>query len=1318
MDKLILDLYVDLDKTLEELFELTGIKEEELLENIYCHKETLYSQNSYSLTGSYTKKQIDFLFKKINEDRHIFQAVNLDNPNFETILKSSRQELEKRDSYDSQCVIPVNYNNSWVLIYLFKNAKLIKVLDPTGIEKFSAIKEKIEKVIIDWKIEPFNIGKRSLNEILDTCPSEETGPYIVNKILNGENYGESYSTLRSKHFKCIIELNFWNSIYYHKPVINESMQRTLSNIPELYYQEIPGDGHCLFAAVGLYLGENQGFIRSKVSSNLEHNLDEFRGFIQLAEGQTLEDYFEAVRSGKEWASHVEIEILMRLLDRPILSIGPTGRLINPQDAERFKGEPIFVAYNGHNHYDCYLLRQGTSGREVLNKLLTQLEELSLIKVSTDPSVVSLKDIKTKVKNYTEQNSLSLLHLAVKYISIRLFKDILKKDISSEEINKPFPDEDSKFPGYFPIHAAIAINSEIIHWSNSGLLMIEDLWKHKNIDLNTIFPRINSSLDYLAGYSCLQTLIVGPIICPTFAARRYIGVNVLKSLIQNNAPYINQLSDYGTILHVLLNLYPRFETLEIIKVLLEKGADPTIMDGTLSSLKKAEINQFFDLVEVFKNSIKGKIKVSEFLEIPESPIPEEQTSGQLSSNLALSTLNDTNIIVNKSILDKLNEEIPEKLKQNFSAIKEKYIRFGIKRLLLHQLIVNYTLKFRLPIDQPRDDTNKNRDDKYFFRDKIRKLYKELLNDRSYREMLDDLYIESYKIPFDYNIAVNDELKYRIPVRQEVRAVVDETVKDFEHIEVQNKINFIIQLSVDKLVNHEIENKIENIISEKLLELENNYSQLKYKPTPSRVTWIITGGPASGKSSISKIIRELVGPNEYDNLCIINPDYYKRLLNLKDHLSYPLDQHADLVHQESSIISKKIIKKLEKQLTQKIGPDLLLDSVSPNDEKGIIASYDKGTCNLLIATCPIKIAIAREISRSVRTGRKVHRKILLEGHRKQSINTPDFVKKFSIFLKIYNTNVEQNSNLEEVVTGAGTLKELIIKDMHTMLDFVSKSSLNINSKSEDDLYLEKGKSTPELSLKSKLELIFKYVEAGLKLKFYKNETLYLLIDNKSAEIVDFNVFFKVINEHLNDLKDFIEFLAFDPKTDNHFLTLIVYTKPMQQKLLIVEQSKCIYCSGQKEHSEDPDALKVEEIAGLLEDYHKKSISPQLPLPTHVDSQTLNLPAFSNNSNTFFPSPLSSSPSTDKKIDKQVCHQAKGEEEDRGQKRGPEEAAEKLAKESGKVTKKFKPSDSAITPSLPSADLPQQVSQKQSQVDDEMDIDEEPSEASQKGSFSSSL
>ena len=80
------------------------------------------------------------------------------------------------------------------------------------------------------------------------------------------------------------------------------------NIPGLKFQKIPGDGHCLFHAVGLYVNQDQASLRKSVADYINRNMNTLRGFIQLQEGQTIEDYLRAVKEGKEWADHIEIDV--------------------------------------------------------------------------------------------------------------------------------------------------------------------------------------------------------------------------------------------------------------------------------------------------------------------------------------------------------------------------------------------------------------------------------------------------------------------------------------------------------------------------------------------------------------------------------------------------------------------------------------------------------------------------------------------------------------------------------------------------------------------------------------------------------------------------------------------------------------------------------------------------------------------------------------------------------------------------------------------------------------------------------------------------
>lgn len=156
--------------------------------------------------------------------------------------------------------------------------------------------------------------------------------------------------------------------------IEDVQQTKPENIPEgLIYQAIPGDGHCLFHAVGLYVGEDQAFLRRVVALHLEGNLEAFREFIPLPADQTIEDHIRGMRNGTEWVANVEIEILMRVFNRPVVVITSDGNVRNREDLERFSGSPIFVYYNDHNHYDAFLLKEGYTGQAILEQLMYPVE---------------------------------------------------------------------------------------------------------------------------------------------------------------------------------------------------------------------------------------------------------------------------------------------------------------------------------------------------------------------------------------------------------------------------------------------------------------------------------------------------------------------------------------------------------------------------------------------------------------------------------------------------------------------------------------------------------------------------------------------------------------------------------------------------------------------------------------------------------------------------------------------------------------------------------------------------------------------------------
>ncbi len=151
--------------------------------------------------------------------------------------------------------------------------------------------------------------------------------------------------------------------------------KSVPSIRGLCYQEIEGDGHCLFNAVALYVGQDQAQLRNRVAHHISAHLEEYRAMItSLNPRRNVDDYLTALRSGEEWADHLEIAILMKVFNRPIVIIEDDGAFRRGLELGSFTGEPIFVYYNGHNHYNAYLLAHGWEdrGREIQSSLLPTL----------------------------------------------------------------------------------------------------------------------------------------------------------------------------------------------------------------------------------------------------------------------------------------------------------------------------------------------------------------------------------------------------------------------------------------------------------------------------------------------------------------------------------------------------------------------------------------------------------------------------------------------------------------------------------------------------------------------------------------------------------------------------------------------------------------------------------------------------------------------------------------------------------------------------------------------------------------------------------
>lgn len=134
---------------------------------------------------------------------------------------------------------------------------------------------------------------------------------------------------------------------------------------------IYGDGHCLYRAVSIYIEKDVETLRREVAQKIRENVDNCQEIIEaLIPMLTIEDYISSVEIGDEWADNLEIAILMKVLNRPIIIIDKNNcQVKNYTDASTYIDEdPIFVLYNGIDHYDALIKTGQIEARAILSIL--------------------------------------------------------------------------------------------------------------------------------------------------------------------------------------------------------------------------------------------------------------------------------------------------------------------------------------------------------------------------------------------------------------------------------------------------------------------------------------------------------------------------------------------------------------------------------------------------------------------------------------------------------------------------------------------------------------------------------------------------------------------------------------------------------------------------------------------------------------------------------------------------------------------------------------------------------------------------------------
>lgn len=212
----------------------------------------------------------------------------------------------------------------------------------------------------------------------------------------------------------------------------------------------------------------------------------------------------------------------------------------------------------------------------------------------------------------------------------------------------------------------------------------------------------------------------------------------------------------------------------------------------------------------------------------------------------------------------------------------------------------------------------------------------------------------------------------------------------------------------------------------------------KPKGQPTTTFLGGGPASGKSSITKDTT-IETPDENQTVCIDSDKIKKLIPEYKEALANGAEDAADMVHAESSMIAWKALA-----IAQQEGYNCMMDGTGDGSVDDMLQSIREAKAaghkvEGVYATCETDEAVRRAWERarnpeSEDFGRKVPEAYIRKTHRSVSEILPKIASEFDS-IRLYCTDAGKEPRL--IATG-GNGKGLTAKDSNLYDMFVQKQN----------------------------------------------------------------------------------------------------------------------------------------------------------------------------------------------------------------------------------------------------------------------------------------
>ena len=429
----------------------------------------------------------------------------------------------------------------------------------------------------------------------------------------------------------------------------------------------------------------------------------------------------------------------------------------------------------------------------------------------------------------------------------------------------------------------------------------------------------------------------------------------------------------------------------------------------------------------------------------------------------------------------SEQIRQEYEQNAKAVGEYILSLSPERLALHETIVamSMNLKFQSEDDfvakfheiykvavLPRIQEKSN----YFesmavlrrksIERSAQKYFSEDSNDsdikyKSEFEHYNGRFIKNYE-RYELQLA---ELKKRTREERPTRAEREEIRQLQKAVDFmrENKERIIIDLVANTVTLNENKRIVENIISGKDGVFDSNYieqfEKLTQHNSETRHAFLIVGGAASGKGSVTEAVKS-EQPDRNDVL-EINPDLYKKLLLPFEEVKDFIELHGSLTHAESSIIFDSIAERWQNSAANGNAPNILMDVARAGNWQLNVLGTGNTKISANTPMLPIEVALERSYKRGEKTGRFMPTRELIQGHKDQIALNKNAMKR-GVDYRFYDTNVNFGEPTPLVAKFDAQTSKMDIYDANVMWDYFSKSQLNPEARTADDLSFATPKS----------------------------------------------------------------------------------------------------------------------------------------------------------------------------------------------------------------------------------------------------------------------